>query len=69
MQQPSEKKVQDWTQQGGDGDPLAIVQKVEIWPNGICTNKNLESDAQTFLGLSETNRSLTSGQKTILRNS
>ena len=47
MQQTNTKRVQDLTRLGGKGDPLGIVQKIQIWPlyqmvyawAGICLGK------------------------------
>ena len=32
MQQASTKEVPDYTRLSGKGDPLGIVQKIQIWP-------------------------------------
>ena len=69
MQQIIAKRVQDNTRLGGEGNPLGILQEIEIWSNKqmVYVQSRIrygEWDAQTSLGFSNINRSANLGQTT-----
>ena len=69
MQQIGTKRAWDYALLGGQGDPLGIVQAVEVWPNEqmvyaqprICPG---EWDAKSPRGFWDSNESTNLGQTT-----